>query len=115
MYYSKEDLVVTKVDKNKGGVGISKTTHITDTSGLCNKGRLYGVMELEPGCSVGSHVHEGDMEIYYFLEGEGAATDDGVARVVKPGDVLITNEGHEHSLTNTGDSTLKWIALILFV
>ncbi|MCJ7690976.1 MAG: cupin domain-containing protein [Clostridiaceae bacterium] len=115
MLYKKEVLNITEVDKNKGGIGISKTTHITDQKGLCDKGRLYGLMELEPGCSVGSHVHEGDMEIYYFLEGEGEVTDNGVVKKVFPGDALITNNGEEHSLKNIGNKTFKWMALILYV
>ena len=115
MLYKKESLNITEVDKNKRGIGISKTTHLTDIEGLCQKGRLYGLMELEPGCSVGSHVHEGDFEIYYFLEGEGEVTDDGEVKKVYPGDVLITHEGHEHSLKNIGDKTFKWMALILYV
>lgn len=115
MLIRKDDLRTTEVDKNKGGIGISKMTHITDKEGLCGKGRLYSIMELEPGHSVGSHIHENDFEIYYFLEGEGEVTDDGEIKKVYPGDVLITHEGHEHSLKNIGQTTFKWVALILYV
>jgi mannose-6-phosphate isomerase-like protein (cupin superfamily) len=114
MLIRNKDLRVTEVDKNKGGIGISKTFHVTDIEGLCKKGRLYGQMELEPGCSVGSHVHEGDFEIYYFLEGEAEITDDGVVSTVGKGDVLITHENHEHSIRNIGDTPFKWMALILY-
>jgi mannose-6-phosphate isomerase-like protein (cupin superfamily) len=114
MLIRNKDLVVTEVDKNKGGIGISKTTHVTDIEGLCKKGRLYGQMELAPGSSVGSHVHVGDFEIYYVLEGEAEATDDGEVKMVYPGDVLITHEGHEHSIKNVGTVPFKWMALILY-
>lgn len=115
MLIQNKDLAISKVEKNKGGIGISKMIHITDNAGLCDKGRLYAMMELEPGCSVGSHVHENDFEIYYFLEGEGEVTDDNEVKKVKAGDVMITHEGHEHSLKNIGDSVFKWMALILYV
>ena len=115
MIIRKEDLKIQEVLNNKDGVGISKMVHITDKEGLANKGRLFSYMELKPGCSVGSHEHENDFEIYYFLEGEGEVTDDGEVHKVYGGDVMITHEGHEHSLKNVGDSTLKFIALILFV
>ncbi|NLY44663.1 MAG: cupin domain-containing protein [Tissierella sp.] len=115
MIIKKDDMKVAKADNMKDGIGSVKFTHITDAEGLCNKGRLFSLMELEPGCSVGSHSHENDFEIYYILEGEGEVTDDGVVKKVYPGDAMITHEGHEHSLKNIGDRTLKFIALILYV
>lgn len=115
MIIKKDDMKVATVDSLQGGIGITKLTHITNTEGLCNKGRLFSLMELEPGCSVGSHTHKNDFEIYYILEGEGEVTDDGVVKKVYPGDAMITQEGHEHSLKNIGDSTLKFMALILYI
>lgn len=115
MMIRKDDMKVAKVDSLQGGIGSIKLTHITDAEGLCNKGRLFSLMELDPGCSIGSHTHKKDFEIYYILEGEGEVTDDGVVDKVFPGDALITHEGHEHSLKNIGDSTLKFMALILYV
>ncbi|MDR7870999.1 MAG: cupin domain-containing protein [Tissierellaceae bacterium] len=114
MLIKKDDLQVSTTNNLKDGIGAVKLTHITDAQGLCEKGRLFSVMELEPGCSIGSHIHENDFEIYYILEGEGEVTDDGVVKKVSAGDSMITHEGHEHSLKNIGDSTLKFIALILY-
>ena len=115
MIIRKADLKVVDIDKLQNGIGTTKLTHITDIEGLCQKGRLFSIMELEPGCSVGSHTHKNDFEIYYILEGEGEVTDDGTIKKIYPGDSMITHEGHEHSLTNVGDTTLKWIALILYI
>ncbi len=115
MIIKKEDLKVANVDKLQNGIGSTKITHITDIEGLCQKGRLFSIMELEPGCSVGSHTHNNDFELYYILEGEGEVTDDGVVKKIYPGDVMVTHNGHEHSLKNSGESTLKWVALILYV
>lgn len=115
MIVKKSDLKVTEIDRLKDGIGSVKLTHITDAEGLCQKGRLFSIMELEPGCSVGSHTHENDFEIYYILEGEGEATDDGVVKNVYPGDAMITHENHEHSLKNIGNDILKFVALILYV
>ena len=114
MIIRKDEMKVAKAENMKDGIGPVKFTHITDTEGLCQKGRLFSVMELEPGCSVGSHIHENDFEIYYILEGEGEVTDDGVVKKVYPGDAMITHEGHEHSLKNIGHNVLKFIALILY-
>lgn len=114
MIIRKGDMKVAKAENMKDGIGSVKFTHITDAVGLCQKGRLFSVMELEPGSSVGSHTHENDFEIYYILEGEGEVTDNGVIKKVYPGDAMITHEGHEHSLKNIGDNILRFIALILY-
>lgn len=114
MIVRKDDIKVNKIDKLKDGIGSVKLTHITDAEGLCNVGRLFSIMELEPGDSIGSHIHEEDFEIYYILEGNGQVTDDNLVKKISAGDAMITHKGHEHSIKNTGDSVLKFIALILY-
>jgi len=115
MLIRNNDLKVTEYETLKGGLGTVKMTHITDEDGLCGIGRLYSVIEMEPGSSIGSHIHENDFEIFYILEGEAEVTDDGETKMLYPGDVLITHEGHEHSIKNVGEKTLKFVALIPYV
>ena len=33
------------------------------------KSRLIGVITLEPGCSIGAHIHENEEEVFYIMEG----------------------------------------------
>jgi len=56
---------------------------------------------LEPGASIGEHVHDGDEELYLILDGEGVARIDGEEKPVKAGDVIVTRSGHAHALRNS--------------
>ena len=81
---------------------------------LYGKGRLFNLMVLAPGNSIGEHYHEGDNEIFYFLSGTGEYNNNGTKVQVCPGDTTICSDGEMHGLVNTGDEPLKFIALILY-
>lgn len=63
--------------------------------------------------SLGYHEHHGESETYYILTGEGNYDDNGRIRPVKAGDVTFTPDGCGHALTNTGDTDLVFMALII--
>ena len=44
---------------------------------LYGKGRMFNLMTLPSGNSIGRHTHEGDNEVFYFLSGVGEYGDDG--------------------------------------
>jgi uncharacterized cupin superfamily protein len=54
---------------------------------------------LEPGASIGEHVHSGNEELYIILEGDGVMLIDGVPHPVRAGDCCRTGPGHSHGLT----------------
>lgn len=98
-----------------GGEGAVKMQHLLNASEeMLGKGRLFAHFILEPGCSIGYHVHEGEAETYYFLRGIGEVNDNGELKTVHPGDVAHTNDGEGHGLKNIGDEPLEFVALILF-
>ena len=78
------------------------------------KGRMFNVMTLAPGNSIGEHTHSGDNEIFYFLSGTGTYNDNGTLVPIGPGDVAVCNDGELHSLVNDGSEPLVFIALILY-
>ena len=45
---------------------------------------------------------------------KASTNDNGVKRPVKAGDITITPDGKGHGLTNTGDTDLVFMALIIF-
>lgn len=102
----------------RGGNGEVQIIHVLeqaqDKDEFRGKGRLYSKNIIKPGNSIGFHEHVGDFEVYYILSGEGIVDDNGKKSVVKPGDVIITNNGESHSIENTGTSDLEFMALILF-
>ena len=75
--------------------------------------RLFAEIVLQPGTSVGLHEHAGETEIYYMLEGEIIADDDGKEVVFKQGDVLFTGKGAKHSVKNAGSGVARMAAVII--
>ena len=81
---------------------------------MYGKGRMFNLMTLAPGNSIGEHMHSGDNEVFYFLSGEGEYNDDGRTVRVEAGDVAVCSSSQTHSLKNTGSEDLVFIALILY-
>ena len=99
----------------RGGIGEVEMRKICEsTEELYGKGRLFNLMVLAPGNTIGEHTHAGDNEIFYFLSGTGEYNDNGTIVEVGPGDVAICNDGELHGLKNTGDVPIEFIALILY-
>lgn len=60
-----------------------------------------------PHSTIGYHLHSGNEEIYYILEGEGIMTVDDEEKKVSKGDAIITHSGSKHGLVNNTDNDLK--------
>ena len=55
-----------------------------------------------------------ESEFYYFLEGTGTYDDNGKGEYeIKPGMVTMTYDGEGHALANTGDTPMKFMAVII--
>ena len=89
--------------------GEKETRMRMHTDALCKvvQGRLI------PGASIGYHVHEGETELFYFMEGCGRVQDDDQFVDVTAGDCMATFSGHGHSVENTGDTNLVLLAAII--
>lgn len=74
--------------------------------------KMVARIELDPGASVGKHEHSGDEEVYFIISGKGVFSEDGISTDVGPGDTSVTLNGHSHSLLNTGDEPLVFLAVI---
>jgi len=79
------------------------------------RSRLFARILLKPGARAPYHQHNGDCEAYYILSGEGQANDNGVISQVKAGDIIFTDSGESHSIENTSEKDLEYIALITLV
>ena len=73
-----------------GGEGRVLIRDLLDETQLNGKCGLYAEITVEPGCSIGYHVHHRESETYFILEGEGEYDDNGTVRMVKKGDVTYT-------------------------
>lgn len=112
-------IVQTKLKKQeikqnmRGGNGNVAITHITDQEILGKNCRLFAQITVKPGDSIGEHQHLGEREIFYFLQGNGIVVDNGKQSEIGPGDVMVTPDQSSHSVINTGDQDLVFMALIL--
>ena len=98
-----------------GGKGETEERHIlNDEKEMYGKGWLFDHMVLQPGDSLGYHVHNNDNEVFYILSGTCEYDDNGSVSTLKAGDTAICNIGEGHGMVNTGDVPLEFIALILY-
>lgn len=75
--------------------------------------RMVGMITLEKGCSIGTHAHNGETEIFIFHSGHGIADDNGTERPVGPGDILLTGGGASHGIRNDDMEPLVLSAVIV--
>lgn len=114
MLKKQEDYKVDLREKMRDGNGKVRIDNFVSCSELNDKGRLFGKITLEPGCSIGYHVHEHDAEIFYILKGIAEYNDSGTIITVRAGDTTICPTGTGHSIANGGSETLELIALIVY-
>ena len=104
---------INRIEHMCEGNGHVIIKELLDEQQLKGKCGLYAEVTLEPGCSLGYHEHHNESETYYILRGEGNYDDNGRIRPVKAGDMTFTPDGMGHGLTNTGDTDLVFMALII--
>jgi len=98
----------------KGGVGDVTMFHFLTEQEARGTGRLFAKTVIEPGNSIGTHTHEGDMEAYYILKGKALVSDNGNEVILEPGDCNVCQDGQSHSIKNVGEEALEYIAVILY-
>ena len=85
---------------------------LLNTQQMHGKNRLFARITLRPGARVPEHQHNDEFEVYYILSGSGMVNENGTMRSFKAGDVIFTGHLESHSLENTGDTDVDYIALI---
>ena len=97
----------------RGGKGEVRFVNLAAREQLPPKCRFMARGILEPGCSIGYHVHEGEAETYYILRGVAQVNDNGTMKTAYPGDTVVTLRGTGHALENAGSETLEFIATVI--
>ncbi len=109
-----ETLSLRETTNMRGGDGTVRLAEMLGAPDMANHGRLFARITLNPGCSIGYHVHTGESEVFYVESGKGAFDDNGTVYEIKAGDVTITPDGSGHAVKCVGDEPLQLIALILY-
>jgi len=100
-------------ERMRDGKGNTEILHIIKKEETNGKVRLFAKVTLKKGCSIGYHIHENEDEVFYILSGSGTATDADKTVSIGPGDAIVTGNGAGHSIENTGDEPLVFMAVIL--
>ncbi len=74
--------------------------------------RMYAKLTIQPGDSIGYHVHENEEELFYILFGTAELNDNGTIQTLHAGESSITRGGEGHSVRNIGSSPLEILAMI---
>ena len=86
---------------------------IAATQLLPENAKMFAEIKLEPGCSLGTHTHTGEYEVFFFHEGEVTLNDNGTERKMHPGDFAICYDGESHGIANRTDKPASLFAAII--
>ncbi len=115
MIRNEKDCKIEYREHMRGGDGVVMITNfINGPEELNGKGRLFAKITLNPGCSIGYHVHDTDAELFYILQGTAEYNDNGVIRQVKAGDVTICPTGEGHGIANKTEEVVELTAVIVY-
>ncbi len=107
-------MAVRKLKDPRIAVG-AEINAIIDKEEFYGTGRMFAHVRITKGQAVAWHVHEGEVEYYYILKGNGIYTDvDGKEYSVVPGDVCTIGNNQGHAIRNEQDEVLEFIALIIY-
>ncbi len=90
------------------------TNFISGPAELNEKGRLFAKITLNPGCSIGYHIHDKDAELFYIMKGTAEYNDGGELRTVTAGDVTLCPTGTGHGIANKTDEVVELAAVIIY-
>ena len=114
MVKRKESYTAERVERMRDGDGAVIIERLLTPEELYEKGRLYATLTLEPGSSIGYHIHEGEMESFYVVCGKAEYIDGDKTVTLMPGDTTLTRSGEGHSVKSIGDTALVVVAQILY-
>lgn len=94
----------------RGGQG---TAALEKLPALFPNCRLGAIITLARGVSIGEHVHEGESELYYILEGTATYRHNQKESELFAGDFTICLPGEHHAITGTSETPCRLLALIV--
>ena len=75
------------------------------------KNLILSSTRLNPGKQTTGHKHEGQEEVYLFMEGNGEMLLDEKRFPVQKGDVVLIEDGVFHRVYNTSDKELYFVCV----
>lgn len=113
MYKRFDEMSVELRPNLRGGDGAPAFRRVFSPDEIGRGSELFSVVTLQPGESIGRHVHDTNGEAYLILSGSATVTEDDESRVLCAGDAEFCADGHAHSIRNHTDQPMTFLALIL--
>ncbi|NLY36608.1 MAG: cupin domain-containing protein [Tissierellia bacterium] len=113
MIKRKEQMKIRIAEKVFGGEGKLQFLDLFEKEETQGLTRIFSIVTLEEGCSIGPHTHRGEAEIYFLLEGAAQTLSDGQWVDIKEGDGAFTPEGKEHAIRNPHKEKVRLLAVII--
>lgn len=111
MVIKSKDMPVSMREHLQGGSGAVECTVVVPQSSMIHA-RLFNLLRLRKGDSIGVHEHHNEVEYYYILSGRGIVSGPDGEEAADAGDVVITGWGASHAIRNDGDEDLVFLAVI---
>ena len=77
------------------GVELKHIITAKDTEGKFS----YHLVRIAPGCSIGNHIHEVQLETHEVIKGSGKCVNAGSTILYEPGTISIMQAGVPHEVT----------------
>lgn len=112
MIKKKEAMSHTTRENMRGGKGQIQFVNLFEGEEL-PKTRVFSVLTIQPGDSIGEHPHTGEGEAYIILEGSATVSEDGVDYILNAGDAEYCSDGHTHAILNHTDKPVSLLAIVI--
>lgn len=94
-----------------GGHGKCPHANIIPREAFATPVKFVNYTILPPGAAYGAHKHGDDNEMYIALSGAGRYHENGEARDIRAGDIMLNPPQGEHWIENTGDEDLPLLVI----
>ena len=98
-------------EKNKGWNTVKEDERYIVTDNSLLKNLVASATYLNPDKSTSGHKHPGQEEVYIFMTGTGQMEIDDRNFDVKPGDVVLIEDGEFHRVHNDGKEILEFVCV----
>lgn len=113
MIIRKEKREVITIEGLKGGEGSVIKNTIATSEQTFDHTKMYANLTLKKDCGIGYHNHIDETEIILINSGIASYNEDGKEYKVYPGDVLVLEDSHYHSIKNESEEELIITALVI--